>query len=57
MGRPELPMEKRHSERVVTYLTPVDYERLEEWASSDGTQVATLVRELVERALARHVKR
>ena len=56
LGRPELPTAKRRSERVVTYLTPADFERLEEWASADGTPVAELVRQLVERALARRQK-
>ena len=53
MGRPPKTPEETYSERVVAFLRPAEFRKLERWARERGVRVGQLAREVLERALRR----
>jgi len=49
-GRPKLPDEKRHSNRLLICLTPAERQVLEKAAQSENMEVSTWIREMSLRA-------
>ena len=45
LGRPPLPRDRARSERVVSFVTPVELDTLRELADSRETSVSALIRE------------
>ena len=56
MGRPKLPKGEALTERVTVHLRGRDFEKLERIARERDLQIGIVVRELVEKALARRRK-
>ena len=56
MGRPKMPKGEARTERVVAHLRKADFEKLRSRAEVRGVEVGQLVREILERALARRKK-
>ena len=53
MGRPRLRKDRVRTERVVAHLRRVDLDALERMARERGIPIGRVVREILERALAR----
>ena len=56
VGRPKLPEDEARTQRVVVHLRRRDFETLEKLASVRDLQVGQVVREIIERAVARRRK-
>ena len=55
-GRPPLPKGEARSVPLMVRLKPADMEALQAWAKGQDTTPAGIVRDLIERALARREK-
>lgn len=51
MGRPRLPISDARSERVVTFLTPPEYQRLTELANQSEQSLSAQCHDLIAEAL------
>lgn len=51
MGRPRLPTKEARSERVVTFLTPLEHSMLAELARSTDQSVSAMCHELLVQAM------
>ena len=56
MGRPSLPKDQVRTERVVAHLRRADLAALKRMARKRGIRIGHVVREILERALARRRK-
>jgi hypothetical protein len=52
LGRPPLPRDRARSERVVSFVTPVELDTLRELADSRGTSVSALIHRILSSSLA-----